>query len=112
MMHSAPTSPGPSRLTILRAIGDALGNYIQWQEGASVYAAHRASAYIARAECLIELLEAHDCGSVGGFDKGQPESQSLFERWVWLYKKYDSPKGERFQCQIRSFKDQERFFNQ
>jgi hypothetical protein len=24
--------------------------------------------YIAKAEALIELLEIHDCGSVGGFD--------------------------------------------
>jgi hypothetical protein len=26
------------------------------------------SSYIAKAEGLIELLEIHDCGSVGGFD--------------------------------------------
>ena len=26
------------------------------------------STYIAQAEGLIELLEIHDCGSVGGFD--------------------------------------------
>jgi hypothetical protein len=24
--------------------------------------------YVAKAEALIELLEIHDCGSVGGFD--------------------------------------------
>jgi hypothetical protein len=29
------------------------------------------STYIAKAEALIQLLEIHDCGSVGGFD---PES--------------------------------------
>ena len=46
-----------------------------------------AFGYIHRAEALIELLEVHDCGSVGGFDEGNKGLYSLEERYAALVKK-------------------------
>jgi hypothetical protein len=40
-----------------------------------------------KAEALIELLEIHDCGSVGGFDEGNHGLYSLEERYAALAKK-------------------------
>lgn len=47
-----------------------------------------------RLEALVELLEIFDCGSVGGFSKGQPEMRSVFDRARWLLKKYKYKKDE------------------
>jgi hypothetical protein len=47
----------------------------------------RAIEYENQAIGLIELLEVHNCGSIGGFDKGQPSPYSLEERWDWLVRK-------------------------
>jgi len=43
--------------------------------------------FMCRAESLIELLEVHDCGSVGGFDEGNKGLYSLEERYAALVKK-------------------------
>lgn len=38
---------------------------------------------------MTELVEICDCGSTGGFGKGQSrEVCTLFARWDWLYRKY------------------------
>lgn len=47
----------------------------------------RALEYQQQAIALVELLEVHNCGSIGGFDRGQPPSSSLDARIKWL-KKY------------------------
>ena len=51
--------------------------------------------YTAKAEALIELLEIHDCGSVGGFDPevgGDSLHWLLYleQRFDALKRKYDS----------------------
>jgi hypothetical protein len=43
--------------------------------------------YMQKAEALIELLEVHDCGSVGGFDEGNKGLYSLEERYEALKEK-------------------------
>jgi hypothetical protein len=53
----------------------------------------RVGKYIAKAEALIELLEIHDCGSVGGFDVdagGDPMHGLLYleQRYESLKNKY------------------------
>lgn len=47
-------------------------------------------------EALVELLEEFNCGSVGGFDKGQVH-QSLKSRIAWVAKRVwsDTPTGTR-----------------
>jgi hypothetical protein len=56
----------------LERIGDALGMVNEYLEdltdGLRMHPGEWVSTYIAKAEGLIELLEIHDCGSVGGFD--------------------------------------------
>lgn len=47
---------------------------------------HRASMYQTRIETLIELLETHDCGSIGGFDEGQV-NRTLEGRYEWVINK-------------------------
>jgi hypothetical protein len=56
--------------------------------------------YQSQAEALIELVEVHDCGSIGGFSKGQQPNgndgsmkygnkfHSLYARWLFLAEKY------------------------
>ena len=46
-----------------------------------------AIAHAHRAEALIELLEVHDCGSVGGFDEGNQGIYSIELRYAFLRKK-------------------------
>jgi hypothetical protein len=41
---------------------------IDLKDGLRMHPGEWVSTYIAKAEGLIELLEIHDCGSVGGFD--------------------------------------------
>lgn len=53
----------------------------------TAYAFERACNYAKKAEILIEVLEVHNCGSVGGYDKGQPFSYDLLGRYEWLVKK-------------------------
>ena len=62
----------PTREKILERIEDAMGMVNQYVEdlsnGFRMYPGVGVGTYIAKAEALIELLEIHDCGSVGGFD--------------------------------------------
>lgn len=74
--------------------------------------------YQSRAKALIELVEVHDCGSTGGFSKGQQpkgndgpikyerEFYSLYARWLFLAEKYGyDTKGisKDWQTQIKKF---------
>ena len=38
------------------------------KDGFRMHPGEWVGTYVAKAEALIELLEIHDCGSVGGFD--------------------------------------------
>ena len=88
------------RSELLRKIGDYFQAVMQdlglgkwsWMSRSCAHAAGAERA----AALLIELLEVHDCGSVGGFDRGQSPGGNLFERWDWLYRKYGEPDGQRF----------------
>jgi hypothetical protein len=70
---------------IVRLIENELANRQQWLDMNSL---SRALEYENRALALIELLEVHNCGSIGGFDRGQQLKQSdkpsILERWEWL----------------------------
>lgn len=56
----------------------------QWSESKSW---DHAFKYQSQYEILVETLEDYHCGSVGGFDKGQPSGQTLEQRVEWLKKK-------------------------
>lgn len=63
---------------------------LQWNE--SPFAEgflESATGYYHELRGLVELLEVYDCGSVGGFGKGQNHRlSSLQSRAHWLMKKY------------------------
>ncbi len=80
------------RVIILNAIADELGMSSQWLPSNRVGSLESATAHLHRAETLIELLEVHDCGSVGGFDKGQRyPNGDVFKRFNWLLRKHHGP---------------------
>lgn len=56
-----------------------------------------------KAEALIELLEIADCGSVGGFDKGQPRPRNLLDRYEWLRNKHNSADAPLNDVLIKAF---------
>lgn len=81
----------PSREDILNKIQ----HYLQWAKDWGGINGDLLSAAVAekRAEALIELLESHDCGSIGGFDPEDPKCgkhSGLETRFKWLKKKQTS----------------------
>lgn len=70
---------------ILEQIESELAQVDEWRDMDDY---GRAAQYFNKAEALIELLEVYNCGSIGGFDKGQDSDQdSVLERFAWLKKK-------------------------
>lgn len=71
------------RNTILKDIEDHLSASKQW---VTMQYYDHALEYRAKAVALIELLEADDCGSHGGFDeeRNQPRPRDPQERYKWL----------------------------
>ena len=53
-----------------------------------IYSAQRALHALIVAKALIELLEVHDCGSIGGFDGGNRGISTLEGRFEFLKNKY------------------------
>jgi len=98
------------RIEILNNIGNFFQGVIQWRESITSDGEANVVKHLHYAEALIQLLEVEDCGSVGGFDKNQPTPKTLFDRWDWLFHKYDNPKGKRFGCGIVSYGDIRKFF--
>lgn len=43
---------------------------------------------LAKMEAYVELVEALDCGSIGGFGKGYSGGRDLASRYRWLCEKY------------------------
>lgn len=84
----------PSRLVLLKEIGSCLLQSIAWYE--PLVSIESSLKYVHQAEVLVEVLEVHDCGSIGGFDAGMDKMKSynLFERYEWLYKKHDDPEKD------------------
>ena len=82
---------GIPRETILKEIESCLQQVDQWAKGLIIN--YRFSwEYSMAAEALIELIEAHDCGSIGGFGEGQPSTingrkLSLKDRYDWIKNK-------------------------
>lgn len=65
---------------ILKEIDERLKTANQWED--IVHSGYRFANYV-EARGLIEVLETYNCGSVGGFDKGQKD-RSLKGRIKWL----------------------------
>jgi len=80
-------SPSPERIAVLASIANTYEMVLQWA-GMKDY--QLARDYEVRCETLIELLEVHDCGSKGGFDKGQDYGPGFLARLIWVTLKYDS----------------------
>jgi len=57
-----------------------------------------------KAEALIQLLEVQDCGSVGGFDTNQSGHDSLYERFLYLGRKYNQLSGIKKNCYFTPLK--------
>lgn len=79
----------PNRETILKAIEYNL----KWAKDWGHIDADLMSAALheAKAEAMIHLLEAHDCGSIGGRDPEDPQRgrhTTLRTRFNWLKKKH------------------------
>jgi len=100
------------RLDVLKMIGDCLFDAMQWSKYKDPSCAHFAVSYYDKAESLIELLEIHDCKSVGGFDKGQPHPGNIFDRFDWLCKKYHDPEKIKFACGISSYQNLRDYFKE
>lgn len=82
----------PTRNVILKRIKSCLDAENQWAKSRSYEIALK---YNAKAEALIELLEIHDCGSTGGFDRDDPNCRrhsELKTRYEWLVEKYKKVK--------------------
>lgn len=75
---------------LLEAAGNHFSMLVQELDMLRDYANVDAVKYAVAAEALIELAEVLDCGSIGGYGKGETEDdqQCLFNRWNWLCKKY------------------------
>lgn len=109
-MKKTKAGPPIQRLTILNAIGDCFQQVIQWSEYKEPSWSENVTQYLYQAEVLIKILEIQDCGSVGGFDDSQPQPRNLFDRWDWLFRKYNDPKDKKFGCNIASYKNIKAFF--
>jgi len=74
--------------TILKAAASCLRQVKQWEDMRDL---GRALRYQTQAEALIEILEVHNCGATGGFDKvgtfaqdSEFGFQDLEARFKWL----------------------------
>lgn len=94
------------RKKILDTIGEHLESIIQWS-GKTCFC-ENVTEYYHKALALIELLEAEDCGSTGGYDSGQPSAKNIFDRWDWLYRKYNNP--EKYK-KYQSYEEIKEFFD-
>ena len=77
---------------VLMEAGDNLCMVLQWSNPLAISSQLK---YYHKAECLVEMAEVMDCGSVGGFGSGQSTVNSykskhdgLFSRWAGLYLAY------------------------
>ena len=87
---------------ILTEVLNCFQQMAQWSRSCNF---DNVSANKSGAEALLELVEVHDCGSVGGFGKGQRGSyvspmkygvkyHSLYARWLFLAEKYGYDESE------------------
>jgi hypothetical protein len=99
-------STAPSREKILARIESELNMVFQYlddlKDGLRMHPGKGVGTYMAKAEALIELLEVHDCGSVGGFD-GKSGLLYLEQRFEALQSKY-GPKRIKVKAKRRKAK--------
>lgn len=81
----------PSRKEIL----DSIQHKLKWAKDWGSIHGDLLSAGLREkeAEAMIELLESHDCGSIGGFDPEDPKCgkhADIYSRYEWLKRKYQS----------------------
>jgi hypothetical protein len=81
------------RLTIKDIIFGAGKNLCLAQQWGRMQSYSRLLRYITKAECLIEIAEIMDCGSVGGFGTGRDyiennrgKYDTLYLRWYALFR--------------------------
>jgi hypothetical protein len=78
------------RITILNAIFENFVCAFQWGNDSL----ETRIKEFHKAECLIELLEVDDCGSIGGYDRDNPVKNftrfTLFDRFLTVVNKYGS----------------------
>lgn len=88
------------RIIILNKIFSELQQITQWLPSSI----HSASEHHYKATSLIELLEAMDCGSHGGFDGSNPlirdSGFELYDRFTTLVRKYKNEKDIEKCCQF------------
>ena len=65
-----------------------LKQVVQWKNYDKPTWSSTATQYYYLAEEILSIVEILDCGSVGGFGKGQKYTDTLFPRFIWLYLKY------------------------
>jgi len=85
--------------TLLGTALEHLQQIVQWDKKVP----HNMAKYADKAEALIEVVEVYDCGSIGGFGKGQRNDkgilvysdiyEEIYARWLWLAEKYNYGKG-------------------
>ena len=109
-MKKTKAGPPIQRLTILNAIGDCFQQVIQWTRHIDPAWTENITKSLYQAEALVEILEIQDCGSVCGFDQRQPRPRNLFDRWDWLFRKYNDPEDKKFGCNIASYHAIKEFF--
>lgn len=92
------SAPQPSRATILNEIKICLeqmyswGHQIEKRRVSTDHISHT-QVYACKAQALIELLEVHDCGSIGGFD---PETNPSVDGLYSLEERYAALKRKRY----------------
>ncbi len=83
-------SPKQTKIMICYLLIEATEERDQMLQWACLKKYQLAAKFEARFEKVLELMEVLDCGSVGGFGKGQPSTSCLLNRLVWLKTKYKS----------------------
>jgi hypothetical protein len=83
-----PLVKSVSRKHILELVANALKGVEYWRTFGTVYGLERAVCYANQADVLMNVLESLDCGSHGGFDRGQPRPRhgikGFYDRYNWL----------------------------
>ena len=77
------------RTFLLNIIYEDLVQYIVWNDIVTLEYHNIAVTHLAHADGLIAAVETSDCGSIGGYDKGQPRCRSILDRFEWIYCKYN-----------------------
>jgi hypothetical protein len=85
----AKKSTAISRIEVLNDCFECLHQVLQW----GIRSSNFTNEYWYKADALIQLLEVHDCGSVGGYDRSNPVKDitpyKLYNRFLAVVAKYN-----------------------